>query len=35
MMKPRKKSSFLFVMPDCVKLNVSYMCVGYVVNVGL
>jgi hypothetical protein len=35
MMKPRKNSSFLFVMQDCVELNVSYMCVGYVANVGL
>lgn len=30
MMKSKKDSSFLFVMPDCVELNVSYMCVGYV-----
>jgi hypothetical protein len=35
MMKPKKDSSFLFVMPDCVELNVSYMCVEYVGNVRL
>jgi hypothetical protein len=34
MMKPKRNSSFLFFMPDCVELNVSYMCVGYVGNVG-
>jgi hypothetical protein len=33
MMKPKRNSSFLFVMPDYVELNVS--CVGYVGNVGL